>query len=116
MGGLTSVATTRAEAVIVIFNLIGLMMLAAAFLVGLVAGVITRLLTNHEGARATVGIGAFLLTATLLDLWYRWVHYRDLEFERVFLPKAGGQLFFLPLWVICGVIPLLWGVRTMIFS
>lgn len=77
---------------IIVFNLPGIIMIAAAF--GLAFGIGSSAGWNNEGFLTSMG-GAFLLA---FDLAYRLLR-KDGHWLK---PDSGGSLFFLPAWCFGG--------------
>ena len=83
---------------IFIYNRIGLgMALAAALMAGLLAALLCKFdwFLSYGKPVCFVAAGVF---ASLLDLWYRMTRGEG----SLLHPRRGGQLFFIPIWILGG--------------
>jgi hypothetical protein len=83
-----------------LFMVIGL---AAAFAVG---GLVDVIWPNAMKGVAAGSIVFFLL-ASALDLVFRWRNFRERGRWRFFHPFTGGMFFFVPVWIVFGLAPLI---------
>ncbi|MBM3980798.1 MAG: hypothetical protein FJ304_11035 [Planctomycetes bacterium] len=54
-----------------------------------------------------VGGGVFFLVCFASDLTYRWRSFRERGRWRFVHPLTGGMFFFIPIWIVFGLAPLL---------
>jgi hypothetical protein len=97
----------------VILNLLGALMLIGALVLAFVVGGIVDAVWPNEARGVAAGGGVFFVSVVVADLVYRWRQNRDRGGRRFILPTTGGQIFFVPVWVILGVLPAI-GIAVLI--
>ena len=90
----------------IIFNVVGLGMLFSGFLVGCLVGATALFVFRDATVAATSGSVCGILVVVGCDLRYRATNRRELGPMRFLWPTAGGMLWFIPLWIYMGVVPL----------
>jgi len=83
----------------IIFNWIGVAMVAISFLLGGIIYLIAACVFKSETTRAVIFKFFSASVAVAIDLGYRM----KLGGGHIFLPDAGGNIFFIPIWI-CGII------------
>ena len=76
--------------------------LVAAFVVGFLAG----MTTNKPDTDVAVGAMVFFAVTGGSDFLFRWKNNREKGRVRFIHPKTGGMFWFIPLWALCGLFPL----------
>jgi len=74
-----------------IFNWIGAGMTILGVVVGIIAG-------SMLGGKSDILVGGIAMIA--IDLVYRSISNSPFEFANLLYPKRGGNLFFIPVWII----------------
>jgi hypothetical protein len=92
--------------IIIIFNLRAILMLLGGWVVGAAVGLGVTLITADS--RLGLGLGALwgMGVVAVSDLWYRATHDAHRGLVRFFWPTSGGMLYYIPLWVLMGAVPL----------
>lgn len=90
-----------------IFNIVGAVMMVTGLVLAFVTGGLVEWMWPNTNKGIAVGSGVFFLVTGLSDLVYRWKNFRERGRSRFVNPLTGGMIFFAPLWILFGLLPLL---------